>query len=111
MNHYALLVFWFCLSLPFLIIEASYMLWCIYSARVRIPGCRKLYCPWCWQSLRVGRWYPELWSSTICNHHQQVQLKLLAKRRAARRTAQQSTEVATVPVIQAQAEKVVEVCA
>jgi hypothetical protein len=30
---------------------------------------RKSHCAWCWQSLRLMRWYPRTWSSTICRRH------------------------------------------
>lgn len=43
-----------------------------------------LHCPWCWRALRVMRWYPERWSSTICTHHSKQQYARLASRRASK---------------------------
>ena len=68
---------------------------------------RKLHCAWCWKSLRITRWYPEQWSSTICAHHERKVLAQSAARRQVREARQReaiSTEVSQVVVTEQQRE-------
>ncbi|MHB8596677.1 MAG: hypothetical protein ACYDER_07695, partial [Ktedonobacteraceae bacterium] len=38
---------------------------------VRTALYRHLHCAWCWRALRIIRWYPPRWSSTMCSYHKQ----------------------------------------
>lgn len=45
---------------------------------------RFIRCPWCWRDLRIARYFPRSWSSTICRRHTRAMLKQSKARRAAR---------------------------
>ena len=56
---------------------------------------RITHCPWCWTDLRIMRWYPGQWSSTICDYHLHKTLAQSAARRR-RRVAAQCAHSASV---------------
>lgn len=50
---------------------------------------RFLHCPWCWRDLRIARYFPRAWSSTICRRHE----RQLRQQSEARRAAREHVEV------------------
>ncbi len=58
----------------------------IESARTTHPVIRQLLCPWCWRALRIARFFPSAWSSSICIYHDRMMRKQSAARRARRQS-------------------------
>ena len=86
------LAIWFSLLGPLLTLYLMWFTWYLWLALIR-----KSHCAWCWKALRLMRWYPREWSSTICGRHDR-QLRAQSAARRARRLA-----AATRPPVEVQA--------
>lgn len=74
-----LLELWLVLSVTFLTLLASLLLWYAYPMLKRVA-----LCSWCWQDAHLVRFFPESWSSSICAHHERMQEEQAAARRRRR---------------------------
>jgi hypothetical protein len=75
------IIIWFTLIGFLLTLYVMFFTWYLWPTLVR-----KSHCAWCWNSLRLMRWYPRRWSSTICERHDR-QLRAQSAARRARRLA------------------------
>lgn len=66
------------------LVEALLLLLLLSRSRIR----RRLHCPWCWDRWRLMRYYPPLWSSTLCGYHKR---QLLVQRLNRRHVRQQQS--------------------
>ena len=76
-----LIIIWFTLVGFLLTLYLTFFTWYLWPALIR-----KSHCAWCWKALRLMRWYPPEWSSTICGRHDR-QLRAQSAARRARRLA------------------------
>lgn len=83
------LFFW--LTMALFVCQACYLVKCLWPTlrgviqRLRSRVYRKLHCCWCWGP-HLMRWYPQRWSSCMCDYHRE----LARRQRATRRKLAQS---------------------
>ena len=83
------IAFYVCATLLVSTAQSLLLIWRCWSlfSRIGLRLQRKLLCSWCWQYLHIKRWYPDAWSSSVCEYHSQKIIALADARRQRRLAA------------------------
>jgi hypothetical protein len=85
----SLLIVWVLWACLVVVLASVLLLWRCWPTLLR-----QSHCAWCWKMLRIMRWYPRRWSSTICYRHaRQIRAASAARHTQHQRILAKQTEV------------------